>query len=175
MKNILELYAKYSKDTDNEIIRLLSAFSEEELKQERKMYVKSLYNLFVHLARAEWYYQSAINKITDGKYFKALQDRESFLMQIETSFAEAVKAMQKLDSDLVEFADIIPEEDFNLSIAKLTIYNGRNVEVSIWEIITQLMTHQIHHRGQIAQVLDELGIENDFGGVWPFIKDSQSK
>ncbi len=34
------------------------------------------------------------------------------------------------------------------------------------------MTHQIHHQGQLSQLFDELGIEHEFGTIFPLVPDS---
>jgi uncharacterized damage-inducible protein DinB len=32
-------------------------------------------------------------------------------------------------------------------------------------MFSQLIAHGTHHRGQISQVLDELGIDNNYSGI----------
>jgi uncharacterized damage-inducible protein DinB len=172
MKNIIMLYATYNLDMDDEIIRLLSGFSDDELNRERNIFCTTITGLFNHLVRAGWHYQAAIRNISEGKYCRYLGENSTTVRRIEASFSEAAAIMRELDEGFVEFSSQVSEDDLDLKINRLKIYNGRTVTVSIWEIITQHMTHQIHHRGQLSQVLDELKIEHDIGNIWPYVLDS---
>jgi uncharacterized damage-inducible protein DinB len=73
---------------------------------------------------------------------------------------------------LVEVMNILNENDFQIERKNNRIYNGRVIDIKIWEYMSQHIIHQTHHRGQLSQVLDELKIENDFGNMFPYIKDS---
>ena len=168
MINILRLYARYNKDTNNEIIKLLSNLSEDELKRERNTYYKSIYNLFNHLVIAEWYCLNAMLYIS-GRDYSA--DRET-IKRIEASFGESYTIMQELDERLICFINGVTEEELKLEKKNLKIYNGRIVDISVWEFITQHITHQLHHKGQLSQVLDELKIEHEFGNIFPYVRDS---
>jgi uncharacterized damage-inducible protein DinB len=172
MKNILMLYAKYNKDTNNQIIQLLSTLSDEELKRERKMYYKSISNLFNHLVIGEWYYLNAVLFISGGNYCADSEERSKTFQRIETSFTEAVTIMQGLNDRLIEFINKVTEDELKLQKKNMTIYNGRVVDISIWEYITQHITHQLHHKGQLSQVFDELEIEHEFGNIFPYVLDS---
>lgn len=168
MKNILMLYARYNRDMNNEIIKLLSSLSEDELKRERNMHYKSISNLFNHLVIAEWYYLNAMLYISGGNYST---NRET-IQRIETSFAESSAIMKELDEGLVDFINKVTEDELKLERKNVKIYNGRVVDISVWEYITQHITHQLHHKGQLSQVLDELNIEHEFGNIFTYVRDS---
>jgi uncharacterized damage-inducible protein DinB len=51
---------------------------------------------------------------------------------------------------------------------KRTLRNGKIVLVSISDLMTQYMVHTSHHRGQLSQLLDELGVDHDIGSTWAF-------
>lgn len=55
----------------------------------------------------------------------------------------------------------------------ITYANTRGVEFSQrrWEILLHMFNHQTHHRGQIAQVLDDRGIENDVSNIIRYLRD----
>ena len=42
---------------------------------------------------------------------------------------------------------------------------GNAVEIPAEGALLHLFNHHTHHRGQISQILDEMGIENDFSGL----------
>ena len=172
MKQILKLYAQYNRDMNKVIIELLSNLSEEELKKERKIYFKSIYNLFSHLVRAGFYYQMGIQIVSQGKYCAYVKEIKEHRARIESSFMEAVTIIKELDEGFITFINELYEDDLAMRMNEFKMYNGRIADVSIWEIITQHITHQIHHRGQLSQVLDELNIKHDIGNIWPYVSDS---
>lgn len=45
--------------------------------------------------------------------------------------------------------------------------NGEQRESHVGHVLLHLFNHQTHHRGQIALMLDELGVENDYSNlIW---------
>lgn len=166
------LYARYNKDTNNMIINLLSKFSNNDLHKERNMYYKSINNLFNHLVTGQWYYLHAMKSFL-GMSFPNEQKRHKTFNKIEESFKEASLIMKEMDEDFIEVINIMSEKELEIGRKNIRIYNGRIVDISLWEYITQHIIHQTHHRGQLAQLLDELEIENDFGNIFPFVKDCE--
>lgn len=42
---------------------------------------------------------------------------------------------------------------------------------ALWEVLLQVLNHQTHHRGGIAQLLDERGIENDLSNIISYLRE----
>lgn len=175
MKNILTLYAKYNKDTNNKIIRILSGLGADELKSERNSYYKCMNDLFNHLVIGEWHYLNAMSYICGIPFNTNLHDRDKTLQRIESSFTEAATILQELDECLINFINEITEDDLNIKKNNMKIYNGRVVDISVWQYMTQHITHQIHHQGQLSQILDEMKIEHEFGNIFPYVSDSLNR
>lgn len=38
-----------------------------------------------------------------------------------------------------------------------------------WQCLLHMFNHQTHHRGQLAQVLDERGVENDYSNLFRYL------
>ena len=52
---------------------------------------------------------------------------------------------------------------------EVTYRNSKGVEYRqpLWQLLLHMFNHETHHRGQIAQVLDERGVANDYSNlVW---------
>jgi uncharacterized damage-inducible protein DinB len=49
--------------------------------------------------------------------------------------------------------------------------SGRTLNLSMGDVVLQIINHTAHHRGQLSQILDELGIEHDFGGILAFAEE----
>jgi uncharacterized damage-inducible protein DinB len=61
-------------------------------------------------------------------------------------------------------AEALSESDMKLPI-KIDWYGGNPASVPLSFMLSQLLLHNIHHRGQISQILDSLKIDNDFSGI----------
>mgnify|MGYP006287278417 FL=1 len=48
---------------------------------------------------------------------------------------------------------------------------GREFRQPLWQILLHMFNHQTHHRGQVAQALDELGIQNDVSNLIWYLRD----
>jgi len=68
-----------------------------------------------------------------------------------------------IDTAMIDFVTLITEEELDKSIP-VTSFNGVENQF-VWFILIQCFTHATHHRGEISQILDEMGIENDFSGL----------
>ena len=58
----------------------------------------------------------------------------------------------------------IKKEDLEMNVVKIR-RNGQRVEKVFWKAIIHFFNHQTHHRGQIAEMLDILQIENDYSNM----------
>jgi uncharacterized damage-inducible protein DinB len=75
------------------------------------------------------------------------------------------------DKNLLEFSEQLDEKDVTYPKTKRTMRNGRTFLLSISDLMTQYMVHTAHHRGQLSQILDELGIEHDIGSTFAFAEE----
>lgn len=71
-----------------------------------------------------------------------------------------------LDAAIEEWTSRFGSKD----VARTITYRnsrGREFHQPLWQILLHMFNHQTHHRGQIAQVLDNRGVENDFSNlIW---------
>ncbi len=171
MLDMLKLYAVFNRDMDNVVIDLLSGFPAAELDLERNIFCHTIRNLFTHIARAGWYYQAAIRRISYGKYLDDIGTYEEVIPKMESSFEAAAGVLKEEDERLVALTQLLPARDLALTMKNFQMYDGRVAVVSIGEVLLQHMTHQTHHRGQLSQILDEQGIVHDIGNIWPYVKD----
>jgi uncharacterized damage-inducible protein DinB len=58
--------------------------------------------------------------------------------------------LSALSRTVVAVADEISRDDRYLVRRRVTIYNGRIVDISIWQFFLQHTTHQTHHQGQLS-------------------------
>jgi uncharacterized damage-inducible protein DinB len=56
---------------------------------------------------------------------------------------------------------------------EITYRNSAGTEYRhpLWQPLLHMFNHETHHRGQVAQVLDDRGIENDFSNLIWYIRE----
>jgi len=168
------IYAKYNQAGNKTIYNILNAMSNEEREKDRGSYYGSLSGLLRHVlggtkfflgmykgALAEGGAVSAALKAVsaaDGVPFPA----EGTLS--ESQWKELGAALEAVDAAYINMAEALTEADLSRPV-KIDWYGGNPASVPLSFMLSQLVVHNTHHRGQISQVLDSLKNENDYSGI----------
>ena len=169
MIDTLKLFAIHNIDTNEQLLSLLKNLPEEELTRNRMSYYESLYGLVFHMMRANRYLLMMLRKFSDGKYCTHEYTELTFNPENTLTFQEVSDIIKEYNLLFSILANTITEEDLNIK-KENTLYDETKVEVCIWEILTQYITHQSYHKGQVSQILDEMDIEHDLANIWPYVK-----
>jgi len=168
MKEYLVHLLKYNRGANAEVVKILEGMTEAERKADRKAFAKSLHGLFEHVAGGELYLQTQLrNASVPQAAFKHAYAEKKLKFNEENfpDFGDLANAVRVLDDSYVAFAEGLAEKDFETKCA----VRGSNekLEVNVAWILFHVITHSVHHRGQISQVLDSLGVPNDWSGIKP--------
>lgn len=167
MKEYLVHLMKYNQSADRQVIKLLAELSEGDRIQERKSYYKSLQGIFEHIVGGALFFQKIFKESCpeiDGLNHKYM-DFKIEQGESPKDFFELQAALEVLDGAIVDVVESLNDEDL-----KKTIYFNLpqvKLEFSLGVFIMQYSNHGTHHRGQISQILDEMGIENNFSSIAP--------
>lgn len=168
MKEIMLMYARDSKRANEAVIGFLDGLSADARNEDRKSYYKSLSGLISHCLGGAPYFHSMFRSAFP-KATKALKSTEGLAIPegeklSEAQWADLKKACAIADQATIDFIETLSEEDFAHPIP-LDWYGGKPSSVPLYFLLCQAFTHGIHHRGQISQILDSMGIEHDFSGM----------
>jgi uncharacterized damage-inducible protein DinB len=163
MKEALMLWSKSNAVLDDKINALLAGLGEPAYTQERNTFFKSLSVLHQHILQTYKVYQSVIRTNTKQKYLVSPLTEDSFEVEPST-LAEAADLYRKYNTLWTEFAVAVTDADLKQRFHR-TMRNGKVYDLAVEELVVQYMNHTAHHRGQLSQVLDELGVEHDVGGI----------
>jgi uncharacterized damage-inducible protein DinB len=168
MKEVLLLYARYTQRANQSVIALLDALSIEERNEDRKSYYKSLSGLMSHSSGGTSYFHGLFRAAVPS-LAKALKPTESleFLEAEKLSveqWAELKKAVAIADKATIDFIEAATEAELATPV-KIDWYGGKPEAVPLCFLLHSFYVHGTHHRGQISQILDEMGIEHDFSGL----------
>ena len=162
------MYAKYNQDGNKIIYGILSEMLNEEREKNRDSFYGSLSGIFRHVLDGTLFFLGLFKPVLADNE-KALKAISSLPTLTEGPLTEAQwealgKTMETVDAAYINMAEALNEADLKLPI-KLDWYGGNPDSVPLSFMLSQLVVHNIHHRGQISQVLDSLKIENDFSGI----------
>jgi uncharacterized damage-inducible protein DinB len=82
----------------------------------------------------------------------------------EAQWKELEASAAAIDAAYVGMAEALKEADLNLPV-KIDWYGGSPASVPLSFMLSQLLVHNTHHRGQISQILDSLKVDNNYSGI----------
>ncbi|MDR0388895.1 MAG: DinB family protein [Spirochaetaceae bacterium] len=171
MKELFISFAKYNKEADKTVYAILDGLSNDEREKDRGSYYKSLSGLFVHCLGGTVFILGLLKEaLKNSPAREALTVLESVTVPQKSLDAEQWKALgaafEKADDACIDLVSALREEDLKAQVT-LSWYKGNPPSVPVAFLIQGLITHGIHHRGQISQILDSLKIKNDYSGLSP--------
>jgi uncharacterized damage-inducible protein DinB len=165
------MYAKYNQAGNKTIYGLLSKLSNDEREKDRGSYYGSLSGLFRHVAGGTMFFLGMFKTAlgSNAAAVKALSALESLPRPPEgplsaAQWNELEAVMNKADAAYVAMAEALSDADLRLPV-KIEWYGGNPASVPLSFMLSQLLVHNTHHRGQISQILDSLKIDNDYSGI----------
>ena len=181
MKKSLEIRAIYNKNSDMKLLSFVDEVDKEILKQPRGGCIAgsiqpdiSMFDLVGHLVYAGIF----LYQILHRKGVKASYNKNFLNMRVDMrpdpseSYEDLKSLLMKFDDALIEFTQTV-----DLSTIDLEDYPtppaGNFFAPSPASWLEHLFSHQIHHRGQISQILSELGVGYDISQfrIYAFTND----
>jgi uncharacterized damage-inducible protein DinB len=163
------MYAKYNQAGNKAIYEILNGLSNEEREQDRGSFYGSLSALLRHVLGGTYYFLGMLktaleNNAAASKAIANLPPMPEDGALSEAQWKKLGETLEKIDAAYIDMAQALSESDLKLPV-KLDWYGGNPDSVPLSFMLSQLVVHNIHHRGQISQILDSLKIENDFSGI----------
>jgi uncharacterized damage-inducible protein DinB len=168
MKDLLLMYARYDQRATASVIALLDGLSVEARNEDRRSYYKSLSGLAVHAFGGIPYFHGLFRSAFPGGA-AALKAVEGLTMPegdklSAAQWAELKKGVALGGQATVDFIASLGEADFSRPV-KLDWFGGKPDSVPLHWLLSSTFMHGTHHRGQMSQILDEMGVEHDFSGI----------
>ena len=163
------MYAKYNQAGNKAIYEILSKMTNEEREKDRGSYYGSLSGLFRHNLGGTWHFLDMFKPALAGnaaalKAITALPPLPADGPLTEAQWKELGITLEAVDTAYIGMTEALGEADLRLPV-KLEWYGGNPDSVPLSFLLSQLLVHNTHHRGQISQILDSLKIDNDFSGI----------
>jgi len=171
MKDILLMYARYNQRANASVFSLLNELPLQDLNEDRGSFYKSLAGLACHTIGGAFYFHGLLRgAVKEGSIaLDALKATEGIECPEapelgEEEWAELKRVAAIADQTTVDFVRVASAGELSAPV-KLDWYGGKPDAVPVYFLLHNAYVHGIHHRGQISQVLDSMGIEHDFSGL----------
>jgi uncharacterized damage-inducible protein DinB len=170
MKELFVINAQYNREANKAILSILNRLSNAEREQERGSYYKSLSGLVTHILGGNIFllglFQDAVAH--NAAALKALAVLKTVTVPegplSEAQWAQLAADVETVDTAYIDFTKALTDADLKVPV-KINWYGGNPDSVPVFFLLNQTVAHGTHHRGQVSQILDMLGIDNDYSGV----------
>jgi uncharacterized damage-inducible protein DinB len=150
MKELLKQYAAYNVWASQRLFEIIRSLPEEKHKAELPSSFKSLYITVLHMLDAEsiWWQrvrlQEKINRPSEN-FNGSMDDAMTALLNQSKAWEEWVSAASELSIDHV----------FQYYTNKKEL-----VKLPVYQVLLHVFNHGTYHRGQLVNMLRQLGVEN---------------
>jgi uncharacterized damage-inducible protein DinB len=172
MKELFQLLAEYNAKTNVEMIGILEKLPPERLAQDAGSFYRSILGLVNHILVSDVIWLGRF-----AHQFPELAFVEPRLPQLDMqkwtdivwgSLAAYRPVRLDLDETIRQLFQRVADGSFG---AELAFKNMRGVDQNkiAWRAFLHFFNHQTHHRGQVAVLLDQFQVENDYSNlIWKF-------
>ena len=168
MKEYFTLMADYNARTNGAMYEIARKLSPELRIKSVGSYFKSLEGVLVHLYNSDFAW---LRRFHDNlPHLHSLESRllegemKSFTDPMFPNFATLSERRTQLDSLIIAFVAESGDRDYARAIQYVNSA-GAQKRFHFWQALVHMFTHQTHHRGQVAEILDEFGIANDYSNI----------
>jgi uncharacterized damage-inducible protein DinB len=150
-RDYARLMAEYNAWMNEKIYKACAALSDEERKRDRGAFFKSIHGTLNHLL---WGDRAFLIRLLAwdmpfGKPGDVLYD----------DFVELTHERKRYDEIILDWANTFEEGALSQPLEFFSVIYQRRRKLPRYVMVVQMFNHQTHHRGQLATLLTQLGID----------------
>ncbi|PKD38261.1 damage-inducible protein DinB [Methylomonas sp. Kb3] len=151
----LVLQARYSQWVNQRLYDACASLTDDERKRDRGVFFHSIHGTWNHLL------------LGDRVWLARLQDQpvqyQRLDLEIYGDFGELRAAQADCDQALLDWVQGMQADDLQRRIAFRSLSAGQDKNLEVVTMLTTLLNHKTHHRGQITALLSQCGC--DYGDI----------
>lgn len=151
----LQLQARYSQWVNQRLYDACANLTDDERKQDRGVFFHSIHGTWNHLL------------LGDRVWLARLQGQpvpyQRLDLELYADFGELRAAQTDCDQALLDWIQGLQTDDLQRRIAFRSLSTGQDKDLSVATMLTTLLIHKTHHRGQITALLSQCGC--DYGDI----------
>jgi uncharacterized damage-inducible protein DinB len=168
MKQQFQFFAEYNRRTNLDLLAILEREDPQILLRQTGAYYKSILGTLSHVLLADIVW---IGRIVDGD--ESLRAAAGTLpdigppLVVDNTWRDLSlfrMARQETDNSFAKTVHAMPEEQLGQIIHYKNLKGDAQAK-PLWVILLHLFNHQTHHRGQVAALLDQAGVVNDYSSL----------
>lgn len=151
----LELFrtlARYNRWMNERLYAVCAEISDEERKQDRGAFFKSVHGILNHLLLAD--------RIWLGRFTHEPFKVSSLDQELYADFGQLRRERAKTDDAIDAWVAALTEDALSGSLRYTSIVNPEEREMPLWFTALHFFNHQTHHRGQLTTLLSQMGCDS---------------
>lgn len=165
--------AQYNALANREMFEILSQLPEAERTKDTGSYFGSIMDILNHVIIADYFWLNRVKPVLpESKVLgdpRLLPAKLSWSQPLHTDFTEFRRDRVFLDGRILAWLEECPEQLYSREF-EYHDSEGILIRTSAGRAMDFMFSHQLHHRGQISQILDQMGVENNWQDVGKFLK-----
>lgn len=175
-KDIYSHMALYNKRANGEMIAVLAQLTEKARRRDTGSWFGSIHHLVNHIIIADVYWLNRFRPVfpesavlNDPRLSPA---KLSWHQDLCEDFDGFQHERRYVDDRIISWIEECPEDRYGDSF-QYSDSVGNLQGAVVGQAFEFLFLHQVHHRGQVSQVLDSLGLPNNFADNVAFLEPSK--
>ncbi|HUX22428.1 MAG TPA: DinB family protein [Spirochaetia bacterium] len=165
--------ARYNLRANGELYNVLATLTDKARHRETGSWFGSVHRLINHIVIADMFWLKRFRAIYPESRVLAdtrlIPDDLSWSHALRDDFDELRGERGYVDDRLIDWFEECPEERYEVRFEYVDSAGGTRHAVAS-KAFEFLFVHQIHHRGQVSQILDELGLPNNIADNGAFLE-----
>ncbi|KZN65029.1 DinB family protein [Pseudoalteromonas luteoviolacea] len=156
-----ELLAKYNLWMNKKIYEAAATLPESALSMDRGAFFSSIISTLNHILVGDTIWLKRFAKhptpLASLNYMNCIEYPKALDQVIYPHFDELVKARNKMDSLIEEFASELTHDMLNATLPYQST-TGAHFNKNFGYLVQHFFNHQTHHRGQVSALLHQAGV-----------------
>ena len=147
----VRLMAEYNQWMNQRLYDLCEPMGDEARKLDRGAFFGSIHSTLNHILYGDLAFMS--------RFTGDLAEAPPIGVDLHDDFADLKAARPALDARIVAWGSSLEAEWLAADITYTSKVDGVTRTLPNWMIVTHMLNHQTHHRGQITTLLSQMGLD----------------
>lgn len=145
------LMARYNRWMNRKVYDAVAKLTDAQRREDRKAFFRSVHGSLNHLLYGDLAW---LGRFVDGEPRAFIADEE-----LHADFTALRSARVALDDEIVRWAEQVSDAWLAAPFTYIGNIDKRARTKPAWQLVVHMFNHQTHHRGQLATLLTQFGLD----------------